>query len=182
MKTFNESDLITWFNREKANTYEEYYFANSISGMQKQINNDKSIHMLIEIDDNCVQHPFRADEYVRYACILPKDKIIEKEPEKKYRACMGIKDLYELVSDSKCKMSDEECIHQLISDFIIHVRSKVTGTEYYTGIITITVDVEVNNYVKIALSPKSYQSFNELFENYEIEINGEWQPFGILED
>lgn len=28
---------------------------------------------------------------------------------------------------------------------------------------------------------ESYQSFNELFENYEIELDGKWLPFGVLE-
>lgn len=178
MKTFNKSDLITWVNREKANTYENYYFANSISDMQKYINNDKSIHMLIEIDDNCVQHPFRADEYVRYACILPESKVIEKEPEKKYRACMDIKELYELVNNSNCKMSDEECIYQLIrDDYIIHIRNKNTGKEYYSKIASIIKDEE-----EYILFTAAGYSLLDLFNTFDIEINGEWQPFGVLDE
>ena len=35
---------------------------------------------------------------------------------------------------------------------------------------------------KVLIAWKNYLSFDVLFSNYEIEINGEWKPFGILDD
>lgn len=185
MKTFNDSDLITWANREKANTYEKYYFADSISGMQKQINNDKSIHKLIEIDDNCVHHPFRADDYVRYACILPTDKVIEKEPEKKYRPLKSIRELYEVIFDlvenpeTFKDTSDKYCTYGLIRDCVLHLKSKLNNCEYYTSISSI---IKENGNVQICMSHTNYTNFSDLFEEFDIEINGEWQPFGVLDE
>lgn len=177
MKTFNESDLITWSNRDKAIIGDEYYFSDTIDVLNDKIKrNDTS--PLASIKNGTIWHPFINNNGIAYTCILPINKVIEKEPEKKYRACMDIKDLYELVSNSKCKLSDEECIYQLIGDgYIIHIRNKKTEKEYYSKIANIAKDEE--NYILITYAG---YSLLDLFNTFDIEINGEWQPFGILED
>lgn len=173
MNTFDKKDLITWANREKANAYENYYFADSISGMQKQINNDKSICMLIEINDDRVQMPFRSDDYVSYACILPVDAV--KGQKKKYRPCKTFKEMYELLNNGEFDMDENECIHQLI-DFTVHTKNKKTGKEYYSKIENIGKYKEY--YILIACAG---HSLLDLFNKFEIEVNGEWVPFGVLE-
>lgn len=180
MKTFDEKDLITWANRHDVNVGDKGYFASDIADLHSNIKNGY-VHELMIISDN--KNWCFSDGTFSYGFFLPVDAV--KEQEKKYRPCKTLKEMYELVnnygSDSfpNKDFTDEHFIYNLL-DTTIHFRSKVTGTEYYTTIITIIVDV--NNYVKIALSPKSYQSFNGLFENYEIELNGEWQPFGVLDE
>lgn len=181
MKTFNKEDLITWSNRHDVNVGDKGYFADSITDLHSNMMAGY-VHELMSIFDN--NNRCFSDGIFSYGFFLPVECVKE---EKKYRACKNIKEFYELVNDygsdsfPNDDFTTENFIYNLL-DSTIHIRSKVTGTEYYTAIITITVDVDVNNYVKIALSPKSYQSFNELFENYEIEINGEWCPFGVINE
>lgn len=187
MKTFNEKDLITWSNRDKAGIGNEYYFGASIDDLKIKIL-DANANKLEAIIDTSFIGTFK-NYCGYYPCILPANAVEDKiiEPTKKYRPCKNIQEFYEVInnygSDSfpNKDFTDENFIYNLLGTDI-HIRSKVTSTEYYTTIITITVDVDVNNYVKIALSPKSYQSFNELFETYEIEINGEWKPFGVIDE
>lgn len=177
MKTFNEEDLITWSNREKANTYENYYFANSISSMQKQINNDKFIHMLIEINDERVQLPFRTDERVSYACILPLDAV--KETEKKYRPCESLREFYRVVMNEipTLNMVEDDIIYDLM-DSIIHIRNTKSGIEFHLNINGISTDLDGTRNVLIG---NAYLSFKDLFDNSEIEINGKWLPFGVID-
>lgn len=174
MKTYNKEDLITWINSEKAVIGNEYYFGDFVEDLNDNIKRNNT-YILTDILNGSISHPF-VNKGIAYACILPVDAVKE---ENTYRPCKTVHELCELVSGNRSLQADEQCSLYLIG-CKVHIRNKITGSEYYTTIITITVDV--NNYVKISLSPKSYQSFNELFKNYEIKINGEWRPFGVLED
>lgn len=180
MKTFDEKDLITWSNREKAVLGNKYYFAHTLIDLQNVLKSSSYIETLKEIDENDISSPFsyydHEEGYIcNFACILPAEAV--KGHEKTYRACKTVKDFYKLVSNSQCKMDEEECIYRLISDFIVHFRNKNTGTEYYSSIRSISKFEDVG--IKILLAQKYYLSFNDIFNNYEIEINGEWVPFGV---
>ena len=94
MKTFNESDLITWSNRENAILGNEYYFANNIADMWRHVENAIFRDKLVSINEDDFRGTFKSreeDDYAfDYACILPVDKVIEVEPEKTYRALKSI--------------------------------------------------------------------------------------------
>lgn len=191
MKTFNEEDLITWANRDMAIIGNKYYFADSLIGMKSCINNNCSIYTLDYIAEENICAPFNCKDSegnLSYACLLPVDKVIEEEPEKKYRPLKNIKELYELifniVRNSEIfgieDKSEETCICELISDCVVHLRSKSHPTEYYGRIISIAVE---ESGVKIYLLHNTYyENFSDLFEEFEIKINGKWQPFGVLQD
>lgn len=170
MKTFDEKDLITWSNREKAVIGNEYYFADDLDSVKGKIKKEE-VGKLISINDNYVATTFEnsGNSYL-YACILPVDAVKE---EKKYRACRTIQELYELVTNFKSKMSEEECICDLIGT-TIHFKGKYQN-EFYTMITQIRI---INDRHLIGLNGATF-SFNELFNNFEIEINGEWKPFGV---
>lgn len=189
MKTFNKSDLITWANRDKAKLCELYYFSNSVEGIQRSLEENSSALPLTNINDSDIANTFECqkDEFTfSYACILPMDKVIEKEPEKKYRACKSIKELCELIFriarnpelySIKYK-SEEQCIYDLLSDgYIIHLKNKSTGREYYSKIANIVKDEEDH----ILFTAAGY-SLLDLFNTFDIEINGEWKPFGVLDE
>lgn len=55
-----------------------------------------------------------------------------------------------------------------------------TGTEYFTTISSITKDI--NDFVKVVVSPKGFHSFKDLFNEYEIEVEGEFRPFGVTDE
>ena len=175
MKTFNEKDLITWSNREKAVIGNEYYFGNCLYDIKYRIK-EGIYTVLTTIDNNCYNYPFhieRTSNEVCCACLLPVDAV--KEEEKEYRACRNVKELYELIFNTKSKADPEFYINELIGT-VIHFKQKGFDLTYYECISGIVVynngDIDVRIYGCNFELPV-------LFKNYEIEINGEWLPFGV---
>ena len=180
MKTFNKEDLITWANREKAVIGNEYYFADCLDAIKRHIEKGNT-GKLKSIADSSIVCTFEDNILCHYSCILPVDAVKEIKLEKKYRACENIKELYELVMNELSPLNletDNDFAYELI-DRTIHFRSKNTLTEYYSSITSISI--KDNADIRILFRGKSYLSFEQIFKNYEIEINGKWQPFGVLE-
>lgn len=103
---------------------------------------------------------FSPDEDEFYSFFLPED-YVSPEPSEEYRP-------YTL----------SEWIEQHEIGDIIHYRSKSDGTELlhmYLG------TRHTQESVKITLGDSSY-SLECLFEDYEIEVNGEWLPFGVKDE
>lgn len=174
MKTFDEKDLITWSNREKAVIGNKYYFADSLDSMKGKIKKEE-VGKLIGINDNEVATTFEnsGNSYL-YACILPKDAVKEN---KSYRACKNVKELYELIFNTKSKADTEFYINELIGT-VIHFKIKGFDTTYYkciTGIVAYK-----NGDINVHIDGCNFE-LPELFEKNEIEINGEWKPFGVEE-
>lgn len=174
MKTFDEKDLITWANRDKAVIGNEYYFSDSLNDLRIKIKDTIPV-TLISIDKNHLTLTFKDEHLTWYACILPANKVID-ESEKKHRACKNIRELHNLVNDCKRDIGDNVCIDELIGKCIIHYRSKNTGREFYS-LITSIIKHEDGYLVYFEIG----YFLSELFDNFEIEINGKWQPFGVLE-
>lgn len=178
MKTFDTKDLITWVNCDKAIVGNKYYFSNTLYGIQNRIKNN-SVHTLIRVDEGLIDTPFVFENDIGEcytACALPVESVIEK---KTYRPCKTIGEFYDLVFNTKSKADYKFYFEELLGA-IIHFRDKETGTEYFTTISTITKDK--NDYVKVVVSPKGYLSFTDLFNKYEIEVLGEFRPFGVADE
>ena len=95
--------------------------------------------------------------YARY--FIPEDSLLPEKPEKKYRA-----------------FTLTEWINQYEIGQIIHYRSKSDGIEaniMYMG------TYHHKGKGTIVLGVASF-TLDCLFEDCEIETNGEWQPFGVL--
>ena len=72
MKAFNEKDIITWSNRDKAEIGERYYYANTVKALQSAIGKNRTL-TLTKINGNDVGCPFCLDNGVffgYFACIL----------------------------------------------------------------------------------------------------------------
>lgn len=178
MKTFDKKDLITWFNCDKAIVGNKYYFSNTVYGMQFGIKNN-SVHTLIRIDESLIDTPFVFENEVGEcysSCALPVDLVTEK---KTYRPCKTIKEFYELIFNTKSKANYKFYFEELLGT-IIHFRNKETETEYFTTISTITKDR--TDCIRVFLPLKGYHSFKDFFEEYEIEVNGEFKPFGVTDE
>ena len=106
------------------------------------------------------------------------EELNELTEKKTYRPCKTIREFYELIFNTKSKADTEFYINELLG-VNIHFRNKETGTEYFTTISTITKDI--NDCVKVVVSPKGYLSFTDLFNKYEIEVEGEFKPFGVTD-
>ena len=104
----------------------------------------------------------QAGDKAYFSYFLPEDSLLpEEKPKKKYRA-----------------FTLTEWINQYEIGQIIHYRSKSEGIEaniMYMG------TYHHKNKGTIVLGVASY-TLDCLFEDCEIEINGEWQPFGVLDD
>lgn len=122
----------------------------------------KGILKLDESSDNC---PYiNKTTRLNYPYFLPAEWV--KEPEKKYRP-------YTIKDFEKAFLNGE------FEDFIIFRDKHDHGNVYtmrYNGNYT------RGKYEYICLGAKNY-SFESLFENYEVaDYDGEWQPFGVIED
>ena len=109
--------------------------------------------------DNYAACPFTTSGNHAYRLFLPAEWV--KEPEKKYRP-------YSLT----------EWINQHEIGDVIHYRSKSEGIEAH---IMYMGTYHHKNKGTIVLGVASY-TLDCLFEEFEIEVNGEWQPFGVLEE
>ena len=106
---------------------------------------------------------FTDDEGRDWKFFLPVEwvKESEKEPEKKYRS-----------------FTLAEWIEQHEIGEVIHYRSKSEGIEAH---IMYMGTYHHKNKGTIVLGVASY-TLDCLFEECELEINGEWQPFGVLDE
>ena len=107
------------------------------------------------------------------------EELKELTEKKTYRPCRTVQEFYDLIFNIKSKADTELYINELLG-VNIHFRNKETGTEYFTTISAITKDK--NDYVKVVVSPKGYLSFTDLFNKYEIEVEGEFKPFGVTDE
>lgn len=113
---------------------------------------------------------FTDDEGRDWKFFLPVEwvKESEKEPEKKYRS-----------------FTLAEWIEQHEIGEVIHYRSKSEGIEFrhmYMGYaFGKGKDITKINVGTVTLGVANY-SFDYLLEDYEIEMNGEWQPFGMVKE
>lgn len=174
MKTFNEEDLITWANRDKAVIGKRYYFGNCLYDIKYRIK-EGIYTVLTTIDNNCYNYPFhieRTSNEVCCACILPVKE------EKKYRPCESLREFYRVVMNEvpTLNMVEDDIIYDLM-DSIIHIRNK-SGIEFHLNINGISTDLDGTRNVLIG---NTYLSFKDLFDNSEIEINGKWLPFGVID-
>lgn len=177
MKTFNESDLITWSNRHEAKIGAKGYFGHSIAYLKANIKANH-VYELINISDDfsdCFNCSISGD--IRsYDFFLPIEAVKE---EKTYRPCKTVQELYELVGNSKNKINEKECIYWLVGGTVIHFRDKQFKKERYEIITSIRTYDNASPIISIAATA-TYE-LDDLFDNYEIEKDGEWLPFGIEE-
>ena len=113
---------------------------------------------------------FTDDEGRDWKFFLPVEwvKEPEKESEKKYRV-----------------FTLAEWIEQHKIGEVIHYRNKSEGIEFrhmYMGYaFGKGKDITKINVGTVTLGVANY-SFDYLFEDYEIEIDGEWKPFGVIDE
>lgn len=107
------------------------------------------------------------------------EELKELTEKKTYRPCRTIKEFYDLIFNTKSKADYKFYIDELLGA-IIHFRDKETRTEYFTTISSITKDI--NDYIKVVVSPKGFHSFKDFFNEYEIEVEGEFRPFGVTDE
>ena len=107
------------------------------------------------------------------------EELKELTEKKTYRPCKTIKEFYELVFNTKSKADYKFYFEELLG-VIIHFRNKKRGIEYFTTISTITKDS--TDCIRVFLPFKGYLSFKDFFDEYEIEVEGKFKPFGVIDE
>ena len=107
------------------------------------------------------------DTYYRY--FIPEDSLLpEEEPEKKYRAFT----LAEWFNQHEIG----DVIRYRCKSQKIELRHLYAGYAYSIG-----TDIKNTTSGTLILGVASY-TMDYLLEDYEIEVNGEWQPFGVIDE
>ena len=160
MKTFDKKDVYTCVTAEEAKKYvgELGYPSNSLNKLKTLINNFAP-YSLDKIDlDNDKPFFYREDGFLFF---LPADKVKEVE-EKKYRPFTDIEEFLKLYKVGQ----------------VVHIRPTDDRVEEETLIIALFPTC--TNCVCFG-SMLNAISLEDLFECYEIKLNGKWQPFGVAE-
>ena len=148
---------LTCFDLDEAEEYvgKKCYISNEYDFFR---NLDFTQQKILTGVEDC-EAPFHYDSDSQAEFCLPEEWV--KEPEKKFRA-----------------FTLAEWVDQHEIGDVIHYRSKSEGIEahlMYMG------TYHHKNKGTIVLGVASF-TLDCLFEDCEIEINGEWLPFGVIED
>lgn len=179
---FDIKDLKSWANRHDVKIGDEGYFFHDIDKLRNYENEYiKPVKSkLSAIRDNyarCFQIDNGRDGDNVFDFFLPLDAVKKDKPKKKYRP---FKDAYEfykfLVNPS---LARKVFNNKLLLNLPITWRKKDTSNFTSTEIIT---SVEVAVIDGCQLTSINDKELKYWFKNYEIEINGEWQPFGAVEN
>lgn len=168
-RIFDIADIKTVITADENDVGKMGYFANSIHLFKNLegldgIKYGKLIY-LSDLDyggdksDKC----FVCSNQWAYRYFIPEDALKSEEPEKKYRAYT----LKEFIGDVNLGLEPW-----------ITMRPVGTNKEckfLYTGY----QETEVGEYICLGCFQFDFIS---LFKNYEIYINGEWQPFGVIDE
>lgn len=152
---------LTCFDIDEAEKYvgkkcyisNEYDFYRDLDFTQQKI--------LTGVED--CEEPFHYDQDKQAEFCLPCEWV--KESEKKYRAFT--------ISEFIDQHEIGDVIHYRSKSGEVELRHMYVGTRHSQGIKKIIV--------KITLGNESH-TLDYLFENYEIEVDGEWKPFGIEDE
>jgi len=104
-----------------------------------------------------------------YHFFIPEDWVLpEVKPEKKYRAFTLAEwiDRHEIGEVIHCRNEHKQEFHVMYTGYVIDNGEDIQ---------------DIRTTGRIMLINMGYL-LQELFERYEICINGEWQPFGVIED
>ena len=157
-------DILTVINSDMGGIIGKTgYFGNSIMDFKRLDTCEHGeLTGIIRNTDRCFEYENCADSGRQgYCYFIPEDYLLPEEPEKKYRP-------YSLT----------EWINQHEIGDVIHYRSKSEGIEAH---IMYMGTYHHKNKGTIVLGVASY-TLDCLFEECELEINGEWQPFGVLDE
>lgn len=181
---FDKTDVLTVLTLDKVKAGDEGYLGDSLVELNGKIKNGY-IQSVTSIDQSdYILHPFK-NERTNYALFLPADKVKNKEPT--YRPIATVDELFDFLLP-KFELIDDEYGAQVDFDAYrkaeILLRQKITIRRIEDNFIKVMVITDIyfygnddNNDIYLNGDLLKY-----LFYKYEIQKNGEFVPFGILEE
>ena len=179
---FDIKDVKSWATRHDVKIGDEGYFFYDIDKLRnfenEYIKPVKS--KLSAIRDNsatCFQIDNGCDGYNVFPFFLPLDKVKKDKPKNKYRPFKDAYELYKFLVNLYFARKDFS--NELLLNLPITWRKKDTSNFTTTELITSVEDSVIDDYQLTSINGKELEYW---FNNYEIEIDGEWQPFGAVEN
>ena len=173
IKDFNDIQSFTQYSDEYVG--KSGYFSDTLCRFQDLKSCHK--HTLININDDEEAGDFIFEcKGGNYRYFLPESLL--KSEKKEYKP-------YTLAEKKKYRpYTLAEWIEQHNMGDIVHFRNKKSGTVYcgmYVGNVRLKdTDIDNSSEGMLSLGVDNF-ALEYLFEDYEIEIDGEWLPFGIEE-
>ena len=160
---------LTCFDTEQAKEFlgKECYFSNAYCTFEDLHRIPKSELQYIS-NDKDASDPYKTACYF-YPFCLPCEWVKSEEPEKKYRPYTLAEwvNSHEIGEVIHCRNEHKQEFHVMYTGYVIDNGEEDIQDNRTTG--------------RIMLINMGYL-LQELFERYEICINGIWQPFGVSED
>ena len=146
------------------------YFGNSIMDFKRLDTCEHGeLTGIIRNTDRCFEYENCADSGRQgYCYFIPEEWVLPEKPEKKYRPYTLAEwiDQHEIGEVIHCRNEHKQEFYVMYTGYVIDNGEDIQDTRT-TG--------------RIMLINMGYL-LQELFERYEICINGEWQPFGVLDE
>ena len=172
---FDIKDVKSWSNRYDVKIGDEGYFFNDIDKLRNFENEYiKPVRGTVEYIRDNYCYCFGIDKRglkENYSFFLPLDAVKKDKPKKKYRPFRSMRELTEIVYSK-----DWEHDNLSVGDSL-WIRRKGDNHIYQNLLIT-SIGYDENDVISILISMNG-KSMQEWLDNYEIEINGEWVPFGV---
>ena len=167
---FDVKDLLTVATADQAEVGTKGYFGDNLKNLFESVKLSKVETLTDVIPD--VTYCFESDNDLHYVFFLPADRV-----EKPYRALESIDELFDFFYSS-----DSDGVYKQTKKAEILVGRKIVLKDKILKRIRVMViqsvefseDSDDNSNVYL-----NCFSLNELFNTYEIQIKGEWVPFGI---
>lgn len=166
MKIFNEKDILTYADLDKAKEYigKKGYFGYKFKDIQLDLNKNIKPEQLTDIDSTCCI-PFKNKEYAG-GFFLPEDKVIEDNPIILLRPFNSFN---EFINYTKINLTK-----------FVWFRDKKSKIETSAMIVGYQDDEKKPAESLVSLGGRWF-SYQILFDNAEILLNDEWKMFGVKE-
>lgn len=167
MRTFDKKDIFTIVNAEEAKKYigQQGYFTSFYSDNLSDWDFDilKSINDLKSSECNSIFNA-KNNDYICYGLFLPMNKVKEIRKETKWRP-----------------FTLEEFNETIPMGTVFKYKYKRNNVnDVYSVYYHANLDCE-NGFQSIFFED-SYHDFVYCFNEMKLFLNGEWQPFGVLDD
>ena len=192
---FDIKDVKSWANRHDVETlsvtgFITGFFGNSLLEIDNEIRRYNKgekghLHELYQISDNgCFCYGYATyfantgafSGTNNFAFFLPLDKA---KAEKKYRPFKDAYEFYNFIGVI-LTITRKEFRNRMLLGLPITYREIKSPQYTTTELITRVVLNETDKACKIFINKRNFEDW---FDNYEImNIKGEWQPFGVVED
>lgn len=167
MKTFNNKDVLTYADLNKAKEYinKKGYFGYTLRDIQEELNRNKESKILIGIDSSsCLL--FISDKQFTYGFFLPEDKVIEDKP----------------VTLVRPFHSYTEFIKNTHINSLEFVRFRDKESKIVTSAMVVGFQDDEKKPCESLISLGGrWFSYQTLFDKAEILIDDKWSMFGVEE-